>query len=49
MMQLSMAAGAGIGGIFVEKVSLGSITWVGVLGLAIAIIMTLMASRNKSK
>lgn len=49
MMQLSMAAGAGIGGIFVEKVSLGSITWVGVLGLAIAIIMTLMASRGKSK
>jgi DHA1 family putative efflux transporter-like MFS transporter len=45
MMQLSMAAGAGIGGIFVEKVSLGSITWVGVLGLAIAIIMILMTSR----
>ncbi len=49
VMQLSMAAGAAIGGIFVEMVSLGSITWVGVLGLAIAIIMTLMASRGKSK
>ncbi|PAD27419.1 MFS transporter [Niallia circulans] len=46
MMQLSMAAGAGIGGIFVEKVSLGSITWVGVLGLAIAIFMVLKSSRG---
>lgn len=49
MMQLSMAAGAGIGGIFVEKVSLNSITWVGALGVAIAIIATLTVSRKKTK
>lgn len=49
MMQLSMAAGAAIGGVFVEKISLGSITWVGVLGIAIAIVLTMIASRDKSK
>ncbi|MGE8207285.1 MFS transporter [Heyndrickxia sp. NPDC080065] len=49
MMQLSMAAGAGIGGIFVEKVSLASITWFGALGVAIAIVASLMASHSNSK
>lgn len=44
MMQLAMAVGAGVGGIFVEKVSLASITWIGALGVAIAIVASLIAS-----
>ncbi|EJR91845.1 hypothetical protein IKG_05707 [Bacillus cereus VD200] len=48
VMQLAMAAGAGIGGVFVEKVSLSSVTWVGALGVAIAIIATLAFSRAQS-
>lgn len=38
MMQLSMAAGAGIGGIFIDQVSLSSITWIGMIGVILAII-----------
>ncbi len=49
MMQLAMAAGSGIGGIFVERVSLSSITWIGALGVAIAIVLTILASRSTSK
>ncbi|WP_301169603.1 MFS transporter [Brevibacillus nitrificans] len=49
MMQLAMAAGAGIGGIFVEKVSLSSITWLGASGVAIAIVLATVASRSTSK
>lgn len=49
MMQLAMAVGAGIGGIFVEKVSLSSITWIGALGVVIAIVATLMASHSRLK
>ncbi|KOP81234.1 MFS transporter [Cytobacillus solani] len=49
MMQLAMAVGAGIGGIFVEKVSLDSITWIGALGVAIAIVASLIASSTNSK
>lgn len=49
MMQLAMAVGAGIGGIFVEKVSLASITWIGALGVAIAIAASLIASRTNAK
>lgn len=37
MMQLSMAAGAGIGGVAVEQISLSSITWIGAVGVAIAV------------
>ncbi|WP_127537130.1 MFS transporter [Paenibacillus illinoisensis] len=37
MMQLAMAAGAGVGGIAVETISLTSITWIGAAGIAIAI------------
>lgn len=48
MMQLAMAAGAAIGGIFVERVSLSSVTWAGALGVAIAIIVTILASRATS-
>ncbi|WP_313798902.1 MFS transporter [Cytobacillus sp.] len=49
MMQLAMAVGAGVGGIFVEKVSLASITWIGALGVAIAMIASLIASRTNAK
>lgn len=36
-MQLSMAAGAGIGGLAVDRVSLSSITWFGTVGVSIAV------------
>ncbi|GED70911.1 putative MFS-type transporter YbcL [Brevibacillus reuszeri] len=36
-MQLSMAAGAGIGGLAVDRVSLSSITWFGMVGVAVAV------------
>jgi len=42
MMQLSMAAGAGIGGIMVDRVSLSSVTWVGLIGVAIAIMVAVL-------
>ncbi|MED3575182.1 MFS transporter [Cytobacillus praedii] len=48
VMQLAMAAGAGIGGIFVEKVSLSSVTWIGALGVTIAIVATLVLSQAQS-
>lgn len=37
VMQLSMAAGAGIGGIVVGRLSLDSVTWIGAIGVAIAL------------
>ncbi|MED4779481.1 MFS transporter [Brevibacillus choshinensis] len=50
MMQLAMAVGAGIGGVIVNRVSLSSITWFGVLGVLSAIIavfvLSIMASRH---
>ncbi len=50
MMQLAMAVGAGVGGVIVNRVSLSSITWFGVLGVLIAIIavfaLSSMASRH---
>ncbi|SFL81974.1 MFS transporter, DHA1 family, purine base/nucleoside efflux pump [Paenibacillus sp. 1_12] len=36
VLQLAMAAGAGIGGIIVEKASLSSISWLGAAGVAVA-------------
>ncbi|MGN7402878.1 MFS transporter [Cytobacillus praedii] len=48
VMQLAMAAGAGIGGIFVENVSLSSVTWIGALGVTIAIVATLVLSQAQS-
>ncbi|XEC94816.1 MFS transporter [Paenibacillus tarimensis] len=42
MMQLSMAAGAGIGGVMIDRVSLSSITWVGMAGVALAIVAALI-------
>lgn len=36
VLQLAMAAGAGIGGVIVESVSLSSVSWLGAVGVAIA-------------
>ncbi|CAG7617468.1 MFS transporter [Paenibacillus allorhizosphaerae] len=36
VLQLAMAAGAGIGGVVVEQSSLSSITWIGAAGVAVA-------------
>lgn len=49
IMQLAMAAGAGIGGIAVGNVSLAAVTWFGALGVAIAIAITIILSRSLSK
>ncbi len=49
MMQFAMAAGAGIGGVFVEKVSLASITWFGALGVMIAIVAVLVTFSSHYK
>jgi len=45
MMQLSMAAGAAIGGAAVDRISLESITWLGAGGVAVAIAAALMLFR----
>ncbi|MNW56540.1 Purine efflux pump PbuE [compost metagenome] len=51
-MQLSMAVGAGVGGLIVNHVSLASITWFGALGVLIAIFAAFalsgMASRHSA-
>jgi len=49
MMQLAMAVGAGIGGLIVNRVSLASITWFGVLGILIAIIAVFVLSSMASR
>lgn len=43
-----MAAGTDVGGIFVEKVSLSLVTWIGAIGVTIAIVATLALSRAQS-
>ncbi|WP_058830028.1 MFS transporter [Paenibacillus polymyxa] len=48
MMQLAMAAGAGIGGVAVSQVSLASITWFGAAGVAIAMVAVYLLSRRSS-
>ncbi|WDM20804.1 MFS transporter [Paenibacillus polymyxa] len=48
MMQLAMAAGAGIGGVVVGQVSLASITWFGAAGVGIAIVATHLLTRRSS-
>ncbi|WP_134687365.1 MFS transporter [Brevibacillus migulae] len=48
MMQLAMAAGAGFGGIVVDQVSLASVTWIGAVGVAVAIAATLVLSYSGS-
>lgn len=50
VMQLSMAAGAGIGGILVDQISLASITWFGTIGVFIAVIASFLLNvRMKEK
>ncbi|MEK3789300.1 MFS transporter [Paenibacillus sp. FSL K6-1230] len=44
-MQLSMAVGAGLGGIIIEQISLASVIWFAALGVAIAAVGVLMLSR----
>jgi len=49
-MQLAMAAGAGIGGIVVNQVSLSQITWIGAIGVFIAILASfLLNAQMKEK
>ncbi|MCM3042369.1 MFS transporter [Paenibacillus motobuensis] len=49
-MQLSMAAGAGIGGIVIGQFSLSPITWVGAIGVLIAILASfLLNTQMKEK
>lgn len=45
VMQLAMAAGAGIGGIAVSAVSLSSITWIGAVGVVIAMMIIILTYR----
>ncbi|WP_153978642.1 MFS transporter [Paenibacillus xylanilyticus] len=45
MMQLAMAAGAGVGGIAIETLSLTSITWIGAAGIAIAILALVILNK----
>ncbi|MBB6020121.1 DHA1 family putative efflux transporter-like MFS transporter [Paenibacillus sp. JGP012] len=45
MMQLAMAAGAGMGGIAIEMFSLSSITWIGAGGIAIAIMALIVLNK----
>lgn len=49
MMQFAMAVGAGIGGVFVEKISLASITWFGALEVTIAIVAVLVTFSSHYK
>lgn len=48
MMQLAMAAGAGVGGIAIETISLTSITWIGAAGIAIAIFALVILNKMNS-
>lgn len=49
MMQLAMAAGAGIGGLAIKYISLTSVTWIGALSVLFAIMVVLGSSRTISK
>ncbi|WP_372011760.1 MFS transporter [Paenibacillus chitinolyticus] len=52
VLQLAMAAGAGIGGVVVEHVSLTSITWIGAIGVTVAAAtatVSLRLSRSKAR
>ncbi|MNM91529.1 Purine efflux pump PbuE [compost metagenome] len=46
MLQLSMAVGAGIGGIVIDRVTLSAITWVGIAGVILAIVAALLLKRR---
>ncbi|WP_372011598.1 MFS transporter [Paenibacillus chitinolyticus] len=43
VMQLAMAAGAGIGGIIVGSISLNAVTWIGAAGVAAAIVINFVS------
>ncbi|MCM3172219.1 MFS transporter [Paenibacillus sp. MER 99-2] len=43
VMQLAMAAGAGIGGIAVSQISIQSITWIGAVGVVVAIVIMMIS------
>ncbi|MDQ6419653.1 MFS transporter [Paenibacillus sp. LHD-117] len=45
MLQLAMAAGAGLGGVVVEQLSLSSITWIGAAGVTIAAVTAVASVR----
>lgn len=49
MMQLSMAAGAGFGGIIVNQVSLSSVTWFGMIGVIVAMIIVFILKLRMSR
>ncbi|MFB9327084.1 MFS transporter [Paenibacillus aurantiacus] len=49
MMQLSMAAGAGLGGAAIETVSLSFTPWLGAAGVAVAIVAALLICRLNGK
>ncbi|MBW7458411.1 MFS transporter, partial [Paenibacillus sepulcri] len=51
VLQLAMAAGAGIGGVIVEQSSLASISWIGAAGVAVSAgiaTISLRLSRSRS-
>ncbi|KAE9133859.1 putative MFS-type transporter [Phytophthora fragariae] len=52
VLQLAMAAGAGIGGVIVEQVSLASISWIGAAGVTVSAAIAAASfgvSRNRSR
>ncbi|MET3546387.1 DHA1 family putative efflux transporter-like MFS transporter [Paenibacillus favisporus] len=49
MMQLSMAAGAGIGGVVVSGVSLSAVTWIGAVGVLVAMLALLGLNQLSAK
>ncbi|MDQ0872799.1 DHA1 family putative efflux transporter-like MFS transporter [Paenibacillus sp. V4I3] len=48
VMQLAMAAGAGVGGVVVGQISLASVTWIGAIGVGIAMFITILSFRRSS-
>ncbi|NOU73665.1 MFS transporter [Paenibacillus sp. LMG 31458] len=48
VMQLAMAAGAGVGGVVVGQISLASVTWIGAIGVGIATVITILSFRRSS-
>lgn len=46
--QLAMAAGAGLGGIIVQKISLSSVSWIGATGVALAAIAVVVSFRLRA-
>ncbi|MBD2868288.1 MFS transporter [Paenibacillus arenilitoris] len=46
MLQLGMAAGAGLGGVVVERLSLSAITWIGAAGVLIAAVTAAASFRS---